>query len=208
MSNKLFIENNQAVRDGMTLRRFNWDASGAYHMDEWIMDHLDIAEECPEGYRPATIHIVPYTIANGQIVYWAFSGAQLATVYSSLLIEPVDFVARDEQKDRTMSFCKTVIGKILRVLDQHHISLRVKTNQFHFPAVIDGEVVWAVEIKASTAEDEKNLIQQLGTPIGQMRAFEFDNPIVQFDSLSIKIVNYKKDNPSSKDMMKEPEGDV
>lgn len=124
----LFIENAQEVRDGMTMRRFNWDAKGAYHMDDWIMDHLDIAAECPDGFRPTTIHIVPYTVVDGQIVYCAFSGAQLTTVYSSLLIEPADFVARDEQKDRIMSFCKTVIGKIIRVLDQHHINLSVKTK--------------------------------------------------------------------------------
>lgn len=208
MSHKLYILNDQKVRDMITKYGFMQNSAGRYLLDDTFLDFCTVDDDCPEGFRPATIHIVPYTVVNGQIVYWAFSGTQLATVYSSFLIEPADFVARDEQKDRTMSFCKTVIGKILRVLDQHHISLRVKTNQFHFPAVIDGEVVWAVEIKASTAEDEKNLIQQLGTPIGQMRAFEFDNPIVQFDSLSIKIVNYKKDNPSSKDMMKEPEGDV
>lgn len=197
---QLYIADTQEVRDGLTRFRFNWGAERQYMVDDWVMDFLDVASECPDGFRPVAVHIVPYTVVDGEIVYYAFSHPETTTLYVSLPIENTDFVGRVDNP--MMSFARTVVGKIIRTMDQPNINMNIDPKEFHFPAVIDGEYVWAVEVKGDNNFVVDEMVKQLGTVLGRITHSQVlaDTDVV--NTLSQKIVTYKRDNPDSKDMFK------
>ncbi|MNP89109.1 hypothetical protein D3C85_15090 [compost metagenome] len=202
MSNfPIFVVNTDEVRDGISQRGFNWNVSNIYHLDDWILDYLDIAEECPEGYRPLAIHIVPYSVIDGKVVYWAFATQSAPAVYISFRITQDDFIARDGENDRTVSIIKTIIGKIISTFNQPHLDMIMSPASFQFPAVINGEFVWAVEMKGDNNVDVDNLANQLGTVLGRVSQDDITSGVVEMDWLSSKVATYSHDHPAVNDTL-------
>ncbi|MNZ58233.1 hypothetical protein D3C78_762360 [compost metagenome] len=190
MAQKLYIEVDQVVRDLITKYGFTQNSQGRYMLDDKFLDHCTVADDCPEGYRPVAVHIVPFTIVEGEIIHYAFNTAQAPAIYVSFLIDVDDFV-NHRAGDELMSPCQSVIGKIIRTLDAPHIDLKLDVENFKFPAVIDGEFIWAMEVKGDDHHTVDELVAQLGTVLGRVTKEQVLNGDVVVNKLSKDVVEYK-----------------
>ena len=190
MSQKLYIENNQEVRDLITKYGFAQNAHGRYFLDEPFLDRAVVDEECPEGFRPVALHIVPYTIVEGEIIYYAFNSMGLPTIYVSFSITPDDFV-NHKAGDELMSPCQSIVGKVIQTFDAPHIDLKVDIDKFKFPAVVDGEFVWAMEVQSADHHTVDELVAQLGSILGRVTKEQIINGDVEVNKLSKDVVAYK-----------------
>lgn len=187
----LYVKDTPEVNALITRLGFKTDTQGLYKLDEPLFDYMEIAEEPLESYRPVAVHIVPYTLIDNKRFYYAFQAEKGATVYVSFTITPDDFVQASDT-DPYMSLCRSVVGKIISVLDQEHIDLKIDMSTFLFPAVIDGEFVWAMEVKGDNNVVVDELVAQLGTVIGRVAHSELTDDTEGFNALSAAIVNYKE----------------
>lgn len=186
----LFVQKAKAVDKLMAKHAFTYTKDGSrYALDDIVMPYLHCAEDTPEGYRPVAIHIVPYTVVDGEIVYYAFNAQGKPTIYMSFLIRQDDFTAY--QKDEAaMSFCQTLVGKIVRTFDQPNVDMKLDTDKFKFPAVIDGEFVWSVEVTGDDHHSVDEMVKQLGNVIGRVTNGQIDNGDIPVNDLSLKVVKY------------------
>lgn len=190
---KMVIADTQAVRDGMTQRAFNWSANGGFEIDDWIFDHLNLEETVSEGNRLFAIHIIPHQVIEGEIVYCAFhveGGAP--TIYVSLTVAQDDFILQDASvAENKFSFARTVFGKIIRTLDQPHIGLSLPAEEFLFPAIIDGEVLYSFEVRGDNNHDVDEILKNLGNLVGRVTKDQILDDQVDVNDLSKKIAAYR-----------------
>lgn len=188
MNPKLIIEATTSVRMEMDLKAFKTDESGAYIMDDWVMCFMDLVEgEIPEGFRPVAVHVVPYTVVDGNFVYYVFQTQSTPEVFVSFPIQQDDFVGKNTA-DQTMSLCRTIVGKVVQVFDQPHLEITLDTDNFKFPAVINGEFVWTIEIKGDNNQSVDDLVAQLGTVIGRTTLDDIENETSLVGSFSKKVI--------------------
>lgn len=190
MSHKLFVRNTDKVTKQMGRLAFRQTPQGLYMLDAWLMEHLDIKDECPEGYRPVAVHILPYTMIDGEMVYYAFNSLGAPTLYVSFQITPQDFVAASET-DPYMSLCRSIVGKIVRTLDAPHIDIALDMSRFLFPAVINGEFIWAMEVQGDDNHTVDELVAQLGTVLGRITKEQVLNKDIEVNTLSAAAIQYK-----------------
>lgn len=190
MSQKLFVNKSDKVAKQIGRLAFRHDKDGLYQLDNYIMKYLDIQEECPEGYRPVAVHILPYTLVEDEIVYYAFNSLGAPTLYVSFQITPDDFVAASES-DPYMSLCRSIVGKIVRTLDAPQIDIALDMSRFTFPAVIDGEFIWAMEVQGDDHHTVDELVAQLGTVLGRITKEQVLNKDIEVNALSAAAVRYK-----------------
>lgn len=193
MNPKLVIEAATLVRMGMGLKAFKTDESGAYIMDDWAMERMDLVEgEIPEGFRPVAVHVVPYTVVDGKLVYYVFQTQSTPEVFVSFPIHQDDFVGKNAD-DQTMSLCRTIIGKVVQVFDQPHLEMTLDTDNFKFPAIINGEFVWTIEIKGEDNQSVDDLVAQFGTVIGRTTLDDIDNEVSLVGPFSKKVITPLKE---------------
>lgn len=196
MENVLIIKDNDETRKKVTDLAFKEDPiTGGYEIDNAIFDYLELVkpEDIQKGYRIAAIHLVPYTKVGEEIVYFAFASPSGApTVYVSFPISDSDFVAKDTtEEELTFSFARTMIGKVVRVLDQPHIGMHFSTKEFKFPAVIDGEFFFAFEVQGENNIVVDELASNLGQVVGRVTQFQIASDEVDVNDYSKKVVNYR-----------------
>lgn len=184
----LFVLDSDEVRKKMDNAGFK-STGDDYAIDEFIMDYLDIDDECPEGHRPVAVHIVPYTVVDGENVYFGFAAPGAVAIYVSFPITQQDFVGKADNP--MMSFARTILGKIIRTLDQPHIDISINKDQFYFPAMVAGEPVWAVEVKGDNHHVVDELVAQLGTVLGRITHSGAMDSLEEINELSRRIINYK-----------------
>lgn len=184
MNLSLFVKDTPVVTELINKINFEVSRDDSYRLDGEIMEHLDCDEQCPEGFRPVAVHILPFTKVDGKPVYYAFHGAQQPTLYVSFQITQEDFVA--PPGGRTMSLCRTIVGKIIRLFDQPHIGITINKDHFVFPSVINGEFVWAVEVQGDNHQVVDQMVAQLGTIIGRLKE-DSETPL---NGLSQRILAY------------------
>ncbi|MCY1341553.1 hypothetical protein D9M69_275080 [compost metagenome] len=90
-----------------------------------------------------------------------------------------------------MSLCSTVTGKIIRTLDQPLIDMSLDTKNFMFPAVIDGEFVWAMEVTGDSHQVIDEMVANLGSVLGRVGKDQIINGDVEVNRLSSTIAAYK-----------------
>jgi len=190
MGQKLFISSAERVTKLLNNLQFKTHKDGSYKLDDRIMEHLDIQEECPEDHRPVAVHILPYTVVEGEIIYYAFNSLGAPTLYVSFQITPEDFVSTDKTAPY-LSFCRTIVGKIVRTLDAPAIDLNVDMSRFLFPAVIEGEFIWAMEVKGDDHHTVDELVGQLGTVLGRITRHQVLHDDIEVNALSKAAVKYK-----------------
>ncbi len=199
---KLYVLNVKKMADLLDSVAFTENTSGRYALDNLLMDELKdngqeldcftVSDEQPPLYRPLAVHVVPYTVIEGVRNYFVFEANQGApTVYVSYVITPDDFIANDGEQ--MMSLAKTIIGKIISVFNQPHIGIELDTKNFQFPAVLQGEFVWAVEVKGENNFVVDELVKQLGTTYGRVTQATASEEAKEFNSLSKAIIEYKKE---------------
>lgn len=189
MNMPLFILDSPDVRVIIDRLGFKKDDTDEYMLDLSITDFLDIATECPVGFRPLAVHVVPYTMVEGEIFYYAFAKEGLPSIYVSFAISQDDFV-QNKPLDPMMSVCSTIVGKIIRTLDQPLIDMKLDTAKFMFPATVKGEFVWAFEVQGDNHQVVDEMVAQLGTVMGRVAKEQIKNGDVEVNSLSNSIVNY------------------
>lgn len=190
MNLPLFVLDSPDVSAKIDRLAFKKDDTNEYMLDLVIMDFLDIAPECPVGYRPLAVHIVPYTVVDEEIIYYAFAKEGLPSIYVSFLIKQDDFVSHNPT-DPMMSLCSSIVGKIVILLDQPHIDMKLDTKDFKFPATIKGEFVWAFEVKGDNNQVVDEMVAQLGTVMGRVAKEQVINGDILVNPLSNLIVTYK-----------------
>ncbi|MNI44221.1 hypothetical protein D3C76_112740 [compost metagenome] len=189
MNLKLCIDTSQEARDLIDATAFSTYASGNYRLDHPIMEHLNCLAEEEEGWRPVAVHVMPFTVVDGKNVYYAFNSVQDPTLYVSFPIYQDDFVA--PEGEQMMSFCRTIIGKIVRTFDAPHIDLKLDMTKFLFPTTVKGEFVWAMEIRGENHQVVDELVGQLGSVLGRVALDDILSGTVQVNSLSFDAVTYK-----------------
>lgn len=194
MAQKLYMLNDQKVRDMITKYGFMQNSAGRYLLDDNFLDFCTVDDDCPEGYRPVAIHIVPYTLHEGEIIYYAFNSMGLPTIYVSFLLDVDDF-CNHRPGDEVMSPCQSIVGKIIRTLDIPHIGLSLDVNEFKFPAVIDGEFIWVMEVKGDDHHTVDEMVAQLGSVLGRATSNQIVGDEVIVNHLSKAIVTYKTPAP-------------
>lgn len=190
MTHKLFVRNSPKVTKQMGRLAFRTNPKGLYQLDAFIMQHMDIQETCPDGYRPVAVHILPYTMVEDEHVYYAFNSLGAPTLYVSFQITPEDFVAASET-DPYMSLNRTIVGKIVRTLDAPHIDIALDMERFMFPSVVNGEFIWAMEVKGDDNHTVDELVAQLGTVIGRITKAQVLNKDIEVNALSLAALEYK-----------------
>lgn len=188
MNRQLFVHDTDEVRSKMDRAGFQMSGED-YVIDGFIMDHLDVADECPEGHRPVAVHIVPYTVVDGENVYFGFQAPEGTAIYVSWPIKQEDFVGK--RNNPMMSYARTIVGKIVRMLDQPHIHISLKTDQFYFPAMVAGEPVWAVNVQGDNHHVVDELVGQLGTVLGRITHAGAMESLDEINEMSKRIINYK-----------------
>lgn len=190
MGHKLFISSAERVTKLLNNLQFKTHKDGSYKLDDRIMEHLDIQHECPEDHRPVAVHILPYTTIEGELVYYAFNSLGAPTLYVSFQITPEDFISTDKTAPY-LSFCRTVVGKIVQTMDAPAIDLKVDMSRFLFPAVIQGEFIWAVEVQGDDHHTVDELVGQLGTVLGRITKQQVLNGDIEVNALSKAAIQYK-----------------
>lgn len=190
MSHKLYVRDTEKVAKQMGRLAFRTNPKGLYQLDAFIIQHLDIQEECPEGYRPVAVHIMPYTVEEEEIIYYAFNSLGAPTLYVSFQITPDDFVAASDT-DPYMSLPRSIVGKIVRTLDAPQIDIALDMERFGFPAVVNGEFIWAMEVQGDDNHTVDELVGQLGTVLGRITKAQVLNKDIEVNTLSAAAVEYK-----------------
>lgn len=190
MAHRLFVRDTPKVAKQMGRLAFRQTPKGLYQLDAFIMQHLDIQEECPQGYRPVAVHILPYTMVEDEHVYYAFNSLGAPTLYVSFQITPEDFVAASET-DPYMSLPRSIVGKIVRTLDAPHIDIALDMERFGFPAVVNGEFIWAMEVQGDDNHTVDELVGQLGTVVGRITKEQVLNKDIEVNALSLAAIEYK-----------------
>ncbi len=193
MNFPLYILDSPDVKKLLERHAFTKDDSDEYHLDSTVMDYLDVGEECPIGYRPVAVHVIPFTRIGDDIFYYAFAKDGLPSIYVSFQIWQDDFLTH-KTDDPVMSFCSTVVGKIIRTLDNPLIDMSIDKENFMFPAVIDGEFCWAMEVKGDNHQVIDEMVEGLGTTTGRVSKEQIVNGDVEVNRLSNSIVGYKTDS--------------
>lgn len=186
----LLIQKAKAVDDLLVKHAFTYTPDGErYALDDIVMPYLHCAEDVPEGYRQVAVHIVPYTVQDDEIIYYAFNSVGKPTIYMSFLIRQEDFTAY-KKGEVNMSFCQTLVGKIVRTFDQPKIDMKLDTSTFKFPAVIDGEFIWSVEVTGDDHHAVDEMVKQLGNVIGRVTNGQIAGDDIPVNELSVKIAKY------------------
>lgn len=186
----LLIQKAKAVDDLLVKHAFTYTPDGErYALDDIVMPYLHCAEDVPKGYRQVAIHIVPYTVQDDEIIYYAFNSVGKPTIYMSFLIRQEDFTAY-KKGEVNMSFCQTLVGKIVRTFDQPKIDMKLDTSTFKFPAVIDGEFIWSVEVTGDDHHAVDEMVKQLGNVIGRVTNGQIAGDDIPVNELSVKVAKY------------------
>ncbi|MNW61909.1 hypothetical protein D3C74_400010 [compost metagenome] len=90
-----------------------------------------------------------------------------------------------------MSVPRSVIGKIVRTLDAPHIDIELDMSRFMYPSVINGEFIWAMEVKGDDNHTVDELVAQLGTVLGRITKAQVLNKDIEVNALSLAAINYK-----------------
>lgn len=190
MTHKLYVRNTPKVTKQMGRLAFRQTPKGFYQLDAFILQHLDIQEECPEGYRPVAVHVLPYTMVDDEHIYYAFNSLGAPTLYVSFQITPDDFV-ETSKTDQMMSLPRTIIGKIVRTLDAPQIDIAIDMEHFMYPSVVDGEFIWAMEVKGDDNHTVDELVAQLGTVLGRVTKAQILNKDIEVNALSEAAIRYE-----------------
>lgn len=198
----LYVLDNPKMAQRLDTTGFSLNPDESYKLDRLLVDELEINgepldcftvdDEQPEHYRPVAIHVVPYTVVDGERYYFLFDAPSAPTVYVSFKITPDDFIA--PEGEQMMSLGKTLIGKVIKIFDQPHIDLKLSLDKFTFPAVLHGEFVWTLELQGDNNFVVDELAKQLGTVHGRIAHADALKDASALNTLSTAIVTYKKDD--------------
>lgn len=166
--------------------------NGLYTLDSTVLEYLNVSDEEIPEHRPVSIHIVPYTVVEEEIIFYAFESPKEPTIYVSFPIVQKDFIANPASGEETMSLCKTVIGKILRTLTQPEVDIKFDFSTFKFPTVMSGEFVWAFELRGDNDHTVDEMVGRLGTIIGRVTKGQVVDGDIPTNPFSIAIADYKE----------------
>lgn len=199
---KLFVLDDAKMAQLLDSVGFSQNSDETYILDRILTEEIDtngeqldcftVDDEQPPHYRPVAIHIVPYTVVEGERYYFIFDAKGAPTVYVSFQITPDDFIA--PEGEQMMSLAKTMIGKVINIFDQPHIDLNLNLDKFTFPAIITGEFVWTLELQGDNNFVVDELAKQLGTVHGRISHSDLLKDTASLNALSTAIVTYKKDD--------------
>lgn len=164
---------------------------GIYTLDATILEYLNIEVDLIPEHRPVSLHIVPYTIVEEEIIFYAFESPKEPTVYVSFPIVHKDFVANPASGEEVMSLCKTMIAKVIRTLSQPEIDIKFDFSTFQFPAVLKGEFVWAFELRGDSDHAVDEMVGRLGAVLGRVTVGQATDGDIPLDAFSIEIASYK-----------------
>lgn len=127
-----------------------------------LVDDLEIADECPEGYRQVMLHILPLQKIDGGVFFTLFQCADAPRVYASRPLTVNDFLCKPGEEFLNLGV--SLLGMMTHITRE----LDMKTFPIRFPDVIDGEFVWSFMVDGSDNQVTDEFIKSLAPVMGNV----------------------------------------
>lgn len=193
MSAMLFIRKSDEIDGRLTAAQFQRNENGSYKVDAVEFEDLDVDTECPEGFRPVAVHIVPIRTIEGRKFYSIFKAKDAPpTLYVSLPIGPEDFLC-ESAENPTMSLAVTVVGKLAAMIKtvQSKFDITLSVGSFSYPKIINGEFIWPLVLEGDDYHVIDQWLETLGEVIGHAPAIELRDDPEGLNELSIAVLAHE-----------------